>query len=56
MGWNLSAGLVKNWVYPMKFCEADPFRDFFGVETINYGPAAPALWNSLVTAERIPLG
>jgi len=36
-GRNLTADLVENWVYPMKFCEADPFRDFFGVEMKNRG-------------------
>ena len=39
VGCDLTVKLVKTWFYPMKFCEADPCRDFFGVETINYGPA-----------------
>ncbi len=39
VGYDLTVKLVKIWVYPMKFCEADPCRDFFGVETINCGPA-----------------
>jgi len=38
----LTGKSVKKWVYPMKFCVADPFRDFIGVETKNCGPAAPA--------------
>jgi len=29
--------LIKKWVYPMKFCEADPIRDFIGVEMNFYG-------------------
>jgi len=45
-GRNLTAESVKSWIYPMKFCEADPCRDFFGVETINCGPASPAPLNS----------
>jgi hypothetical protein len=39
VGCDLTVKFVKIWVYPMKFCEADPYRDFFGVETIDCGPA-----------------
>ena len=46
VGWKLTTELVKSWVYPMKFCEADPYKDFFGVEMKNCGPAAPAQWNA----------
>ena len=42
VGCYLTLKLFKIWIYPMKVCEADPCRDFFGVETINCGPA---LWN-----------
>jgi hypothetical protein len=38
-GCNLIIKLVKIWVYPKKFCEAEPCRDFFGVKTINCGSA-----------------
>ena len=37
-GCDSTVNLVKIWVSPMKFCEADPCRDFSGVETKNYGP------------------
>jgi len=30
---NLTRKSAEKWVYPMKFCEADPIRDFIGVET-----------------------
>jgi len=39
---NLAAELVKICAYSMKFFEADPCKDFFGVETTNFGPAPQA--------------
>jgi len=43
----LTGKSVKKWVYPMKFCEADPLRDFIGVETKISGLKIGVILDSL---------
>ena len=35
-GCDLTVKFTTGWVYPLKFWEADPYRDFFGIETANH--------------------